>query len=840
MGDTVSFSGSATDFQGSAVPASGLTWELDLHHCNRTGDSCHTHELQTYPGVASGSFSAPDHEYPSYLELRMTATDARGLMTTVTRRIDPRTVRLTVESSPAGLQASLGSETVATPFTRDVIVGSSNSLAVSSPQSIGATSYDFASWSDGGARAHNLVAPATDTTYRATFSQGGTVARIAGSDVVGSNVSEALPGGAEVYRTTATAAGRATALRLHLAPTSTASALVLGIYADSGGEPASLLGSGRISAPAAGQWAEVPLANGPQLVAGQAYWISLLNPSDATGTLRWHDRAGGGGGAERTSADNPHASLPGAWTTAASWSDGPLSGYVMGTGAPPPAPSLAVTPTSLSFSATQGGANPAAKTLSVANTGGGTLSFTDSDDASWLTVTPASGTAPRDLSAAVNVAGLTQGTYTATVTVTSAGTSGSPKLIPVTLTVGPPAAAPILNTSPASLTFSGVAGGANPAAQNVSVTNTGSGTLSYTATDNQTWITESPTSGTAPGSVAVSVSSAGLAAGTYTGTVQVASAGATGSPKSIPVTLNLSQPPPPAGGLVGSWSFDEASGYTVQDASGRGNPGTISGPARVAGRFGGGLSFDGQNDWVTVADSASLHLTTAMTIEAWVRPTALSTMWRTVAVKERLPGQLSYALYANTDTTRPSGHVSTSQEYGLRGPAALTIGSWAHLATTWDGTTLRLFVNGTQVANALVTGTALSSTNPLRFGGNSIWSEWFAGVIDEVRLYTRALSTAEIQSDSTTPITAGATVARRASAAASHRRTAKRRKAAARSRKLAHWRALPAPSWHEPRWLKNRLRQAKLAARCAADRGRWAHAHGSTSAVPPCGRARRH
>ena len=303
-------------------------------------------------------------------------------------------MRLTIESSPAGLRASLGSETVATPFTRDVIVGSSNSVAVSSPQSIGTTSYDFTSWSDGGARAHNLVAPATDTTYRATFTQGGTVSRIAGSDVVGSGVSEALPGGAEVYRTTATAAGRATALRLHLAPNSTASALVLGMYSDSGGEPQFLLGSGRISAPVAGQWAEVQLSNGPQLVAGQAYWISLLNPSDATGTLRWHDRAGGGGGRSGPARTTRTRRFLGAWTTAASWSDGPLSGYVMGTTAAPPAPSLSVTPASLSFSATQGGANPAAKTLSVANTGGGTLSFTDSDDASWLTVTPASGTRP--------------------------------------------------------------------------------------------------------------------------------------------------------------------------------------------------------------------------------------------------------------------------------------------------------------------------------------------------------------------------------------------------------------------------------------------------------------
>ncbi len=209
-------------------------------------------------------------------------------------------------------------------------------------------------------------------------------------------MSEALPGGAEVYRTTATAAGRATALRLHLAPTSTASALVLGIYGDSGGEPASLLGSGRISAPAAGQWAEVPLASGPQLVAGQAYWIGLLNPGDATGTLRWHDRAGGSGGAERTSAATHHLA-PGHLVHRGQLERRPVSGYVMGTSAPPPAAALAVTPTSLSFSAAQGGANPAAKTLSVANTGGGTLSFTDSDDAAWLTVTPASGTAPRDL-----------------------------------------------------------------------------------------------------------------------------------------------------------------------------------------------------------------------------------------------------------------------------------------------------------------------------------------------------------------------------------------------------------------------------------------------------------
>ena len=107
--------------------------------------------------------------------------------------------------------------------------------------------------------------------------------RLAGTDVVGTNVSSAAPGEAEVYRTTATTTGRATALRLRLASTSAASALVLGLYADSGGQPTTLLASGRLATPAAGQWAEVPLSGGPVLTSGQAYWIGLLNPSRLRG-----------------------------------------------------------------------------------------------------------------------------------------------------------------------------------------------------------------------------------------------------------------------------------------------------------------------------------------------------------------------------------------------------------------------------------------------------------------------------------------------------------------------------------------------------------------------------
>jgi hypothetical protein len=91
--------------------------------------------------------------------------------------------------------------------------------------------------------------------------------------------------------------------------------------------------------------------------------------------------------------------------------------------------------------------------------------------------------------------------------------------------------------------------------------------------------------------------------------------------------------------------------------------------------------------------------------------------------------------------------VFTDTDHGLLGPSALALNAWSHLAMTWDGATVRLYVNGSQVSTAAVTGTAFASTGPLRIGGNNVWSEWFEGVIDDVRVYSRALSAAEIVAD---------------------------------------------------------------------------------------------
>lgn len=370
VGQRIAFSGSATDPQDGRLPASALTWRLLLHHCP---SNCHTHPVQTFTGVASGEFSAPDHEYPSYLELVLTARDSGGREAGTSVRLDPRTVQLRFATDPPGLRLTTFSQTQVAPFTRTVIVGSANSVSAPTPQTVNGTTFGFTGWSDGGANSHVITAPATNTTYTAR------------------------------YR---------------------------------------------------------------------------------------------------------------------------------------------------------------------------------------------------------------------------------------------------------------------------------------------------------------------------------------------------------AAGLLAEYGFDAGSGTSAADDSGNGRTGTISGAQWVTtGRFGKALRFDGVNDWVTVANHASLS-PTRFTLSAWVQPGALSTQWRTIALRETTNG-LTYGLYASSPARGPGAAARIGGvEHDTSGTTALPANTWSYVSTTYDGTTLRLHVNGTEVAAKAVSGSVTSSGGALRIGGNAVWgNEFFAGLIDEVRLYDRALSPAELAAD---------------------------------------------------------------------------------------------
>ena len=171
VGQTINLTGSATDAEEGTIPGTRLRWSVNLIHGNEIDPTnFHSHAITSFTG-ATGSFSAPDHEWPSWIELRLTATDASGLTNTAVRRFDPRTASLNFTSSPSGLSVSVNGANFVTPFSRTVIAGSTNTIEGLSPQVLSGVSYAFDSWNIGGSRGQNYVAPTSgNASLLATYS----------------------------------------------------------------------------------------------------------------------------------------------------------------------------------------------------------------------------------------------------------------------------------------------------------------------------------------------------------------------------------------------------------------------------------------------------------------------------------------------------------------------------------------------------------------------------------------------------------------------------------------------------------------------------------------------
>ena len=206
-------------------------------------------------------------------------------------------------------------------------------------------------------------------------------------------------------------------------------------------------------------------------------------------------------------------------------------------------------------------------------------------------------------------------------------------------------------------------------------------------------------------------------------------------------------------GLVAAYGFDEGVGVTITDVSGNGNAGTIAGATWTpSGKFGTALEFNGVDSLVSIPASASLNVSAAMTLEAWIYPIANQSGWRTVIQRE----VNAYMLNASTSEGPlvPGGGGTFGGVYETAAaPPPVPVGAWTHLAVTYNGAMVTMYVNGALVESNAISGSIETNTNPLWIGGNVPFGEFFQGRIDEIRVYNRALSQAEIQTDMNTPVT---------------------------------------------------------------------------------------
>ena len=171
-GSVIAYAGTATDPQDGTLPASAFTWRVDFHHAD------HVHPfIAPTTGAAGGSFTIPTTGHTEanvWYRIYLTVQDSGGLTHTTQRDVLPRIVRLTLATNPAGLQVNLDGQPVTTPLAFDGVVGIVRNLEATTQVS-GGTTYEFVSWSDGGAARHDVSTPAAATTYTATFrATGGT------------------------------------------------------------------------------------------------------------------------------------------------------------------------------------------------------------------------------------------------------------------------------------------------------------------------------------------------------------------------------------------------------------------------------------------------------------------------------------------------------------------------------------------------------------------------------------------------------------------------------------------------------------------------------------------
>jgi hypothetical protein len=235
-------------------------------------------------------------------------------------------------------------------------------------------------------------------------------------------------------------------------------------------------------------------------------------------------------------------------------------------------------------------------------------------------------------------------------------------------------------------------------------------------------------------------------------------------------------PPPPTGynaavtadSPVSYWRLGEASGTAAADERGA-NPGVYTnGPTLgqtsllAADTASKAVALDGSNDHVKIASSATLGLSSPLSLETWIKPTSLPTTGSFASILTKAE---SYSLQFNGPKLEFT-IMQNGTRRRLQAPAgAIVAGQAYHLVGTYDGTTQRLYINGTQVASAALSGSATVNSNPLVIGSWNGAEEFFKGTIDEVAVYGSTLSAARVAAHYQAGTSASETTSLKAAAA---------------------------------------------------------------------------
>ncbi|MHC4462693.1 MAG: LamG-like jellyroll fold domain-containing protein [Planctomycetota bacterium] len=195
--------------------------------------------------------------------------------------------------------------------------------------------------------------------------------------------------------------------------------------------------------------------------------------------------------------------------------------------------------------------------------------------------------------------------------------------------------------------------------------------------------------------------------------------------------------------LLGWWKFDEGSGTTARDSSGKGNDGTLQGnPQWVAGKIGGALEFDGNGDYVDCGASLAFNINTNITVTCWIKVHQLDKSWQAIVGQ----GDNSWRLHRSSSSNNIAWGTNGLSPKDLTGSVNVNDGQWHHIAGVYDGTQKRLYMDGNLDASSSSTGNINNSSYNVNIGENAqATGRYWDGLIDDVRVYNRVLTQEEIQ-----------------------------------------------------------------------------------------------